>query len=1385
MSLRSVCYGPLGDVIAVGLGGDKTQNHPKVGAYVILNEEDLSVIHEAKDSNTPITVVSYSPEGETLAIGVEDGMIFLYAVHDDYELVGRCVRHTHPILHIDFSVDGEWIRTNDTGGELYFFNTDNASLQSNAAAMRDVKWLTNSAVASWPTTAVHDHLFQSEMVTSASVPPNILLASNSVTTTKPIAESSTYDYIACGTSYGYLCLFSYPCVPHDAEYHRSPAHAGAIGEVRFSSDSQFLITCGRDDRCLVQWRCRAHQPPDERDPEVVKSIEGLPEYQESEDYGLEMRGRSDIEEDVMVSGCNIVSGLLNNQSKPPDLPRLAEDEAHAAILLTESKRQAQLAEAMNVWLEGTVEPNNPSNQNTAPPDVTMRLEYVHGYKGQEMRNNIRYNDREEIVYCCASIGIVMDRTSKSQKFYQAHSQSISAFACSRNGKYAATGDIGETPRVLIWDTRTCTTLRILPDIQMKAIVSLAFSNSGDLVAVVSLDNDHTISVYEWRSNLLLCRGFNGSKRIVQVSFSDDDRQLLSCGLKEIKVWNLSTWSLSSITQTICDGGRHQPFLCCTYFSNLPTVGTVDGHFYVFQQNTLHHAIKAHSGGVHAIHVSLTGDQLVSGGKDGLIKIWNSSLDCVKELSVETILPAAQPSISPRVRSVCFSKDSQFLLVGTRGAEIFEVRISNSSIVGPKPLMQSHGCRELYGLATHPTKDEFITSGDDATIRLWDTNACTQIRCIRMDSPSRTIAYSPDGRFVAVGFGCSGRKNRMKSSAKDGAFVVLGANDLKMVHEGKDSNEAIRFVKFSNDSKILAVGSEDSKIFLYNVRDHYSRRCTINCHRAPVVSADFSNDNSFLMSIDITKRICYSETTSGAHIPSPTALRDQKWATWSSPVGWPVKGLWAIQPAGSEPCSVQRSWGGMLLACGNTDGRVFVVHNPCQGITGFVGDNGHAGPVAQVGWIAGDTSIITIGAKDHSICQWKLIYDNNRESGDEGGLSCEDSELERDGGNDVLIQNVFQDDERATHSLSGAQQQAWMSNVTPPTHIKDDVETLPPVKLEIDHVHGIRSGDCRNGLKYNDDGNLIFFASRVGVIYDRKSHQQRVYDAHEYPIIALDVGVGGKIVATGELAYNPEIHFWDARTSTQLSVVRDIHRNGVISVSFSPSGTSLATLGQDTLHSVVILKSCTGRWIEDVFVSSSVNVSISKMFWIFHSDESSGEFPIIAGGDRCIYYFKTVGKTLEKVKGTFGRKRKIQSILCAVEISLSNRFLVAASANRLSVKESASGAPDHLEKVLLTGTVTGHVYFWLNQRIKTTLTAHDAPIYALSVLDHYAGGRFATGGKDGLVKIWSEALQLLYAYNLQTFSPSPYSLSCHSLVATNSSSKIAIGITLPNFPPHTS
>lgn len=73
------------------------------------------------------------------------------------------------------------------------------------------------------------------------------------------------------------------------------------------------------------------------------------------------------------------------------------------------------------------------------------------------------------------------------------------------------------------------------------------------------------------------------------------------------------------------------------------------------------------------------------------------------------------SMIPKARSVCEANDGT-LLVGTRGGEILEFKSSK-----PKPdiHMRSHYEGELWGLATHPVKEEFVTIGQDMMLAIWD------------------------------------------------------------------------------------------------------------------------------------------------------------------------------------------------------------------------------------------------------------------------------------------------------------------------------------------------------------------------------------------------------------------------------------------------------------------------------------------------------------------------------------------------------------------------------------------------------------------------------------------------------------------------------------------
>jgi hypothetical protein len=64
--------------------------------------------------------------------------------------------------------------------------------------------------------------------------------------------------------------------------------------------------------------------------------------------------------------------------------------------------------AVKPWLGAIKCPSNPPPTSDSPPDADLELEWVHGYRSQDSRNNLRYSSDGRIVYHAAALGITMD-----------------------------------------------------------------------------------------------------------------------------------------------------------------------------------------------------------------------------------------------------------------------------------------------------------------------------------------------------------------------------------------------------------------------------------------------------------------------------------------------------------------------------------------------------------------------------------------------------------------------------------------------------------------------------------------------------------------------------------------------------------------------------------------------------------------------------------------------------------------------------------------------------------------------------------------------------------------------------------------------------------------
>ena len=60
-----------------------------------------------------------------------------------------------------------------------------------------------------------------------------------------------------------------------------------------------------------------------------------------------------------------------------------------------------------------------------------------------------------------------------------------------------------------------------------------------------------------------------------------------------------------------------------------------------------------------------------------------------------------------------------------------------------------------------------------------------------------------------------------------------------------------------------------------------------------------------------------------------------------------------------------------------------------------------------------------------------------------------------------------------------------------------------MELELEWIHGYRSDDSRNNVRYNADGEIVYIAAGVGIAYNQVTHKQRwVVDAQGRGPLAL-------------------------------------------------------------------------------------------------------------------------------------------------------------------------------------------------------------------------------------------------------------------------------------------
>lgn len=271
---------------------------------------------------------------------------------------------------------------------------------------------------------------------------------------------------------------------------------------------------------------------------------------------------------------------------------------------------------------------------------------MYGYRCADSRQNVYFNSSGQAVYMTAALGVILDQSSNTQKFFgggqvdntaknvandeNAHTDDITSLSISADRQWAASGQVGSAPAAFVWNARTGDKKqRYKLNKGARGVNAIALSGDSRLVACVDLHDEHNVHVYDVESGALKMKDKGDTNKIFDICFSakPGDNTFATAGSKHIKFWYPD--QLKGEKGLFQGKGDMTSFACVAYDNNgVCYTGGANSQIYVWNERNLTSTIKAHSAGF-ICALRFVDGKLYSGGKDGKVCVINTS-----SLSVE-------------------------------------------------------------------------------------------------------------------------------------------------------------------------------------------------------------------------------------------------------------------------------------------------------------------------------------------------------------------------------------------------------------------------------------------------------------------------------------------------------------------------------------------------------------------------------------------------------------------------------------------------------------------------------------------------------------------------------------------------------------------------------
>lgn len=226
---QSAGFHPSGAVVAIG-----TQN----GRWLVLDTDSKDLVTVHTDGNEQLSVVSYGPDGNFLAIGSHDNYIYIYAVAENgrkYSRVGKCSGHSSFITHLDWSVDSQYLVSNSGDYEILYWIPSVCKQVVSVETTRDIEWATHTCTLGFQVFGLWPD-------------------GSDGTDINAVCRSNDKSLLVTGDDFGKVHLFTYPCSQFRAPSHFYGGHSSHVTNVTFLHNDSYLVSTGGKDMSVMQWR---------------------------------------------------------------------------------------------------------------------------------------------------------------------------------------------------------------------------------------------------------------------------------------------------------------------------------------------------------------------------------------------------------------------------------------------------------------------------------------------------------------------------------------------------------------------------------------------------------------------------------------------------------------------------------------------------------------------------------------------------------------------------------------------------------------------------------------------------------------------------------------------------------------------------------------------------------------------------------------------------------------------------------------------------------------------------------------------------------------------------------------------------------------------------